>query len=72
MYYEVEIEMTATITVEANSPEQAQDIAVEATNDPRLSEELENSITTTVTDKLDNNNYYTYFVDNSGTVHIMR
>ena len=71
MWYEVEVIRTVTMTVEAASKKQAEEIANDVLDDFDVESALEESTEVTVKSELDDNDYYTLFVDNSGTVHQM-
>ena len=71
MLYEVEVTRTVTMTVEAASKKQAEEIANDVLDDFDVESALEESTEVTVKSELDDNDYYTLFVDNSGTVHQM-
>lgn len=59
------------MTVEAASKEQAEEIANDVLDDFDVETALEESTEVNVKSELDDNDYYTLFVDNSGTVHPM-
>ena len=71
MWYEVEVTRTVTMTVEAASKKQAEEIADDVLDDFYVESALEESTEVNVKSELDDNDYYTLFVDNSGTVHQM-
>lgn len=59
------------MTVEAASKKQAEKIADDVLDDFDVETALEESTEVNVISELDDNDYYTLFVDNSGTVHQM-
>ena len=71
MWYEVEVTRTVTMTVEAASKEQAEKIANDVLDDFDVEAALEDSTEVNVKSELDDSDYYTLFVDKSGTVHQM-